>query len=69
MVRMPEIPSNDGHELITKGFLREEFARFRGDRRANVGGLRGDLAAFERSLTRRMLAAQNVIVSAVWLLT
>ena len=59
---MTEFPSIEADELVTKQFLRAELAELRGELRADIGGLRTEMADRFRRQTAWMaagLAATN----------
>jgi hypothetical protein len=62
-VLMSEFPSVEGHELVTKDFLRAELALTRGELREELaltrGELRGELAELRSELRGEMGSLEN----------
>lgn len=78
-ILMSEFPSVEGHELVTKDFLRAELALLRQDLtltkaelREELAVFRGELAALESKLTIRIgsaiAASTAVMLAAIGLL-
>ena len=77
---MSEFPSVEADELVTKQFLRAEFAELRGEvcgemaelrteMRSEFGAVRGEIADLRNDLTLRMVALIGTATAVIGVLT
>ena len=71
-VLMSEFPSVEGHELVTKDFLRAELAQLRGEVALTRGELHSEMSSLETRLTVRLgsaIAASTALLATIGLLS
>jgi hypothetical protein len=69
---MSEFPSVEGHEPVTKDFLRAELAQLRGEVALTKGELRSEMGALETRLTVRLgsaIAASTALLATIGLVS